>query len=156
MLRTPYLTILLTAGMLGFASVPTKAAIRIEGQVQAGGGAVANSTVTLWGASSGEPRQLAQARTNGDGRFEINSQDTPSGEVILYLIAKGGEPAVNKSSGDNPAIALLSVLGSTPAAKVVINEMTTVASVWTNAQFIDGTAIKGHSLRAQDRGWQRA
>ena len=146
MLRTPYLTILLTAGMLGFASVPTKAAIRIEGQVQAGGGAVANSTVTLWGASSGEPRQLAQARTNGDGRFEINSQDTPSGEVILYLIAKGGEPAVNKSSGDNPAIALLSVLGNTPLAKVVINEMTTVASVWTNAQFIDGTAIKGHSL----------
>ena len=24
--------------------------------------------------------------------------------------------------------------------------MTTVASVWTNAQFLDGTAIKGHAL----------
>ena len=91
MLRTPCLTILLTAGMLGFASVPTKAAIRIEGQVQAGGGPVANSAVSLWRASSGEPRQLAQARTNGDGRFEINSQDTPSGAVILYLVAKGGQ-----------------------------------------------------------------
>jgi hypothetical protein len=146
MRRTPCLAILLTAGMLGFASVPTKAAIHIEGQVQAGGGPVANSTVTLWGASSAEPRQLAQARTNGDGRFDINSQDTPSGDVILYLVAKGGEPTVTKSSGDNPAIALLSVLGNTPPAKVVLNEMTTVASVWTNAQFIDGTAIKGHSL----------
>jgi 5-hydroxyisourate hydrolase-like protein (transthyretin family) len=90
MLRTACPAILLTAGMLGFTSVPTKAAIRIEGLVQAGGGPVANSTVALWGASSAEPRQLAQARTNGDGRFEINSQDTPSGDVILYLVAKGG------------------------------------------------------------------
>ncbi len=51
-----------------------------------------------------------------------------------------------KGNGDNPAIALLTVLGNTPPAKVVINEMTTVASVWTNAQFLDGTAIKGHAL----------
>src|SRR5262249_37767924 len=64
----------------------------------------------------------------------------------LYLVAKGGEAAVNRGSGDNPAIALLTVLGNTPPAKVVINEMTTVASVWTHAQFLDGTAIKGHSL----------
>jgi hypothetical protein len=146
MLKTPRLAVLLTLGMLGLASEPTRAAIRIEGYVQAGGGPVANSTVTLWGASSGEPRQLAQARTNGDGGFEINSQGTLSGDVMLYLVAKGGEAAVNKSSGDNSAIALLSVLGNTPPAKVVLNEMTTVASVWTNAQFIDGTAIKGHSL----------
>jgi hypothetical protein len=148
MLRTPYLSVLLTAGMLGSASIPTKAAIRVEGQVQAGGGPVANSAVSLWGASSGEPRQLAQVRTNGDGRFEINSQDTPSGDVILYLVAKGGQPTVNKSRGDNPAIALLSVLGNTPPAKVGINEMTTVASVWTNAQFIDCTAIKELKIAA--------
>jgi hypothetical protein len=38
------------------------------------------------------------------------------------------------------------VLGNTPPPKVVINEMTTVASVWTANQFIDGTVIKGHSL----------
>ena len=40
----------------------------------------------------------------------------------------------------------MAVLGSKPPAKVVINEMTTVASVWTHAQFLDGTAIKGHPL----------
>jgi hypothetical protein len=66
--------------------------------------------------------------------------------VVLYLVAKGGEATVNKGNGDNPAIALLLVLGSTPPAKVVVNEMTTVASVWTNAQFLDGTAIKGPGL----------
>jgi hypothetical protein len=41
---------------------------------------------------------------------------------------------------------MLSVLGNTPPPHVVVNEMTTVASVWTNAQFLDGTAIKGHAL----------
>jgi len=64
----------------------------------------------------------------------------------FYLIARGGEPTVNKGSGDNPAIALLSVIGSKPPSKVTINEFTTIASVWTNNQFIDGTAIKGPPL----------
>src|SRR5262249_31812413 len=49
-------------------------------------------------------------------------------------------------AGDNPAAALLAVLGNTPPPKVVINEMTTVASVWTHAQFLNGAAIKGHAL----------
>src|SRR5262245_46919588 len=128
----------------GFAQ--QRSAVRIEGQVQAGGGPLANSTVTLWAASAGEPRQLAQTRTNNDGRFEIGSQETLGADVILYVVAKGGEAAVNKGAGDNPAAALLAVLGNMPPPEVVINEMTTVASVWTHNQFIDGTAIKGHAL----------
>src|SRR5262249_5956421 len=141
----------LLAGFVGITAASTEAfaqqqAVRIEGQVQAGGGPLANSTVTLWAASAGEPRQLAQATTSSDGRFDISSQETPAADVILYLVAKGGEPGVNKSSGNNPAAALLAVLGNTPLPKVVINEMTTVASVWTANQFIDGTAIKGHAL----------
>jgi hypothetical protein len=137
---------LLTVTLLGCAWDLAAAAVRIEGQVQAGGGPLANSTVTLWGASPGEPRQLAQTRTGSDGRFELGSQETPAADVILYLVAKGGEAAVNKGGGDNPAAVLLAVLGNTPPPNVVINEMTTVASVWTANQFIDGTAIKGHAL----------
>src|SRR5262245_951124 len=105
---------LLALGMLGCACVPATAAVRVEGQVQAGGGPLANSTVTLWGASAGDPRQLAQARTSSDGRFQIDSQEAIGADVILYVVAKGGEAAVNKGSGDNPAIALLSVLGNAP------------------------------------------
>src|SRR5262245_13216376 len=119
---------------------------RIEGQVQAGGGPLVNSTVTLWAASAGEPRELAQARTNNDGRFELGSQETLGADIILYVVAKGGEAAVNKGAGDNSAAALLAVLGNTTPPKVVINEMTTVASVWTHAQFLNGAAIKGHAL----------
>ena len=40
----------------------------------------------------------------------------------------------------------MTVLGSKPPAKVAINEMTTVASVWTHAQFIDGTGDQGPAL----------
>jgi streptogramin lyase len=139
-------TVLSTLGLLGCACGPAAAAVRIEGQVQAGGGALANSTVTLWAASAGEPRQLAQARTNADGRFELGSQETPGADVILYVVAKGGEATVNKGGGDNPSVALLAVLGNAPPPRLVINEMTTIASVWTANQFINGTAIKGHAL----------
>jgi hypothetical protein len=117
----------------------------IEGQVLGGGAPIAKSTVTLWSAGADAPRQLGQTQTGDDGRFTLSFQ-TPSGpERISYLVAKGGEPTARRG-GDNPAIALLSVLGNTPPAKVIVNEMTTVASVWTHAQFLDGAAIKGHAL----------
>jgi hypothetical protein len=74
-------------------------------------------------------------KSGSDGHFELLSRETPGTDVSLYLVAKGGQATVNKDGGDNPAIALLTVLGNTPPTKVVINEMTTVASVWTNAQF---------------------
>ena len=41
----------------------------------------------------------------------------------------------------------MTVLGAKAPAKVTINEMTTIASVWTHNQFIDGTAIKGQPLQ---------
>ena len=116
----------------------------IEGQVLGAGAPIAKSTVTLWSASADAPKQLAQTQTGDDGRFTLNAEGSPVG--ILYLIAKRGEPDANKGGGDNPAIALLSVLGSKPPAHVVINEFTTVASVWTNAQFLDGNALKGNAL----------
>jgi hypothetical protein len=41
-------TLLLALGVLGSECGPAAAAVRIEGQVQAGGGGIANSSVTLW------------------------------------------------------------------------------------------------------------
>jgi hypothetical protein len=60
--------LLLSAALAAVSASVASAAVRIDGQVQAGGAAIANSTVTLWGASAGEPRQLAQAKTDSDGR----------------------------------------------------------------------------------------
>ncbi len=115
----------------------------IEGQVLGAGAPIGGSTVTLYAATAGEPKQIAQAKTDDQGRFQIQIAGAPA-DSSLYLLALGGKPA--HSSRDNPAIALLAVLGNKPPAHVVLNEMTTVASVWTNAQFLDGTTLKGPSL----------
>jgi hypothetical protein len=118
----------------------------IAGQVLGGGAPIAKSTVTLWAASADAPKQLAQTQSGDGGRFTLSSSESDGEGGILYIVAKGGEPAGNKGGGDNPAIALLAVVGSKAPAHVVINEFTTVASVWTNAQFLDGIALKGNAL----------
>ncbi len=116
----------------------------IKGQVLGAGVPITQSTVTLLAASAGPPKQLAQTKTDSDGRFVIHSTGTP--DSSLYLVATGGVSAANQGAGNNPAIALITVVGSKPPAKVVINEMTTVASVWTNAQFLNDTTLLGQPL----------
>jgi hypothetical protein len=127
-------------------AAPAMAAGSINGQVLGAGAPIANATVTLWAASAGAPKQLAQSQSGADGRFTISGAAGVSGDASLYLIAKGGTPSASRASGDNGAIALMTVLGSNPLASVTINEMTTVASVWTNAQFLEGSVLKGHAL----------
>ncbi|HKF20011.1 MAG TPA: hypothetical protein VKE93_00505 [Candidatus Angelobacter sp.] len=120
------------------------AAESIKGQVLGGGQPIGNSKVTLFAATAGEPKQLAVTKTDNHGQFVVQVSGVPPGSS-LYLLAFGGEPKA-RGGGDNPAIALLAVLGSKPPAHVVINEMTTVASVWTNAQFLMGATLKGPAL----------
>jgi hypothetical protein len=131
----------LVAAALLVLGVAARADETVKGQVLGGGAPIAKSTVTLWEASAGAPKKLAETKTNEDGRFEISGQG--AAESSLYFVATGGEP---KARGDNPAIALLTVVGSRPPAHVVIDEMTTIASVVTHNQFIEGTAIKGPQL----------
>lgn len=119
----------------------------INGRVLGGGEAIVGSTVTLYAASANAPRQLAQSRSDADGGFTITMPDTAAGDGSLYLVAKGGRAADDKSGSDNPAIALLTVLGEQAPETVTVNEMTTVASVWTHNQFIDGTVISGQPLQ---------
>jgi len=143
--KTQAAALLLAGGLVGWTCIPAAAAVNVDGRVLAGGAPVAGSTVTLWAASAGEPRQLAQARAGADGRFSLRSDETLTSDTSLYLIAKGGVPA-GKGGEDNPAIALIAVLGNKAPTDVTINELTTIASVWTHAQFLDGTVIKGPAL----------
>lgn len=143
---TTSISAVFAVGLLAWVSGPAAAAVRIEGQVQAGGGPVAQSAVTLWAGSANAPVRLGQATTGADGRFVVSTDQTPGGDSSLYLVAAGGEPSVGKARGNNPGIAFLAVLGATPPANVTVNEMTTIASVWTNAQFLDGAALSGHAL----------
>lgn len=122
---------------------PSFAAGSVDGQVLGAGSPIAKSTVTLWAATSDSPKQVAQTQSGDDGTFSL---PFGSGRGILYLVATGGEPVAAKEPGNNPAIVLVSVLGAQPPAHAVVNEFTTVASVWTMDQFINGTAIQGYPL----------
>ncbi len=80
-------------------------------------------------ASSSPPTNRPTAR------FSILSRPAES----AWLPDEAGPATIRPSS--SPA-----VLGGNAPAHVVVNEFTTVASVWTAAQFLDGTMIKGHAL----------
>ena len=67
------------------------AADSIKGQVLGGGAPIAKATVTLWEASADAPKQLDQAKTNDDGRFEVRAKGAHS-DAVLYLVANGGVP----------------------------------------------------------------
>jgi hypothetical protein len=121
------------------------AADSIKGQVLGGNAPIAKLTVTLWEANADAPKQLDQTKTNDDGRFEVRAKGAHS-DAMLYLVANGGVPKASQASGDNPAIALLAMVGSNPPADVTINELTTVSSVFTAAQFIHDGAISGTPL----------
>jgi hypothetical protein len=119
-------------GLLSLVCGPAAAAVRIEGQVQAGGGAVANSTVT-GGQARANPSNWRKRKPVVTVTFSL-PDETPGADVSLYLIAKGGHATVKTGGDNNPAIVLLTVLGSAPPGKVVINEMTTVAIAATAAR----------------------
>jgi hypothetical protein len=81
---------------------------------------------------------LAQTRTGSDGRFTLSGDGKGA---ILYLVAKGG-----RLSGDSAAFALMTVVGPKPPTDVIVNELSTVASAFTAARFINGEAISGNPL----------
>jgi hypothetical protein len=132
---------------------PALAAEHLKGQVLGGGAPIADSTVTLWAAGQAAPKELGRTRTDAEGRFSLGVPNAHTGAESLYLVAQGGRSKASPEAGpgairaDNPAIALMTVLGATPPATVTINEMTTVASVWTHNQLINGPAIKGEALQ---------
>jgi hypothetical protein len=121
------------------------AAQSINGRVMNAGAPIAKSVVTLWEAGATSPRKLAKAVSNDAGAFELRGRAIRNDDV-LYVVATGGQPKVGNASGDNPGIALLAVLGTRPPATIVVNELTTIASVWTNAQFLDGSALSGNAV----------
>jgi hypothetical protein len=91
---------------------------------------------------------LAEGKTDDQGAFKMDVGQTPA-DSVLYLIAKGGTPKTAESKGAkgaNDAIALLAVLGLTPPDTVTVNEFTTIASVWTSAQFLEGDVLSGRQL----------
>ena len=81
------------------------AADSIKGIVALGRAPVAKSTVTLWEATAGAPRQLAQVKSFDDGRFEVRAEGARAGG-LLYLVAAGGVAKASNEGRENPDMVL--------------------------------------------------
>ena len=138
------LTTLTAAAIFAVASsYSISRAADLSGQVLGAGKPIAGSTVTLYAAGTGAPKQLAQGKSDDTGAFKLTYTSAPA-DSVLYLVAKGGTPKAGK--GASESLALLALLGKAPSTKVTVNEFTTVASAFTAARFIQGESISGNPL----------
>jgi hypothetical protein len=113
----------------------------VTGHVLGGGAPLVGATVDVYAA--GNAAVLGSSVSATDGSFSIDFYN-PGGSSLLYAVAAGGNPG----SGVNAAIKLATLLGtaadfSSPSS-FVVNDLTTVASIWPLAQFLDaGGALNG-------------
>lgn len=95
------------------------------------------------------PVVAAPVATDANGNFTITGDYTcPSSSSQLYIIATGGNPGLAAGT-NNSALALMAALGPCslhggqytldPSMFITINEVTTVASVYALAAFMDGS-----------------
>jgi DNA-binding beta-propeller fold protein YncE len=127
-------------------SLSASAVDRVIGRVEGAGRSIANSNVTLWLASSAAPRKISETRTKADGSFELSFAGEKNSSGVLYLLAESGEIDTRNGRRSNPAIKLMATLPEAHPERVTINELTTVASVWTAAQFLERGSLSGDAL----------
>ena len=105
----------------------------LTGTVQAGRSPITGATVTVFASAKKGVQNLGSAQTDAQGNFQL-SYAKPSGAPALYAIASGGSVGRTRP---NAASVLMAVIGPPRNAltSIVINELTTVASVFPLAQF---------------------
>lgn len=129
------------------------ASATLTGKLVGGQQPIRNAAVQLLAAGStgygaGAVALTSPVHTDVNGDFSFSSSDftCPSSSTLTYLVSKGGDPG---TGADNPAIALMATLGSCGNLAnlpfVVVNEVTTISSVWELAQFLSPGAQMGTS-----------
>jgi hypothetical protein len=133
--------VLLAAAVAGCETAGSD--MTLKGRVIAGEEPVSGSSVTLYAAGTIIAESLGGDTTDREGNFRIRFRQ-PTGSGIIYAVARGGTPRGNASPND--ALVFLSVIGEVGGRPdtVTLNELTTIASVWTNAQLLKGSAIIGN------------
>lgn len=87
--------------------------------------------VSIYRAGVAAPVLLARTTTNARGQFKVRLPRTQSPSEIRYAVASNGN------------IELMTVIDAGDRPRLRINEMTTVASAYAMAQFLDGKTISG-------------
>ena len=149
----------LAAALLGVVFLIGPAVVAADtnllGSVQIAGKPVSEATVTIYAAGAVASAKLAEGKSVDDGSFKLTAKELPK-DSIIYVIAKGGTPKGAEGKKGNGQMALLSVLGTNTPKTVVINELTTVASTFTAARFVNGESHLRQSARIADRRRERA
>lgn len=132
----------------GMVTQTTAGSLTIEGRVHGGVQPVSGATVELFSVGTGGNGTQAASIlqhpvvTDANSHFSISSDYTcvsPTEQV--YLAVRGGNPGL-AGNANNPALLLLSALGSCsdllnhPQAFIYVNEVSTVAAVYALAPFM--------------------
>ena len=130
----------------GTAPSTSLAGQQFSGQIMGGGQPIANATLQLYSPSTNGYGAASTALFNrsvtsdANGRFNFTGAYTcPSASTPVYLTIAGGNPGMAAGT-NNSALALMGLLGYcgdlTPSSFFVINELTTVAAVWSLSPFM--------------------
>jgi hypothetical protein len=133
----------------------TGAGVSFGGKVLAGLQPVSGATVQLYAAgssgygSAGTALLTSTVTTNSAGSFTVPAgYSCASTSTQVYLVGKGGNPGLS-GSVNNSSLAMMAALGScggiASGTSVVVNEVTTVASVAALSAFYSAEANVGTS-----------
>lgn len=148
-------------------AVPAPLRTSPKGVVHGGQQPVSGSTVQLWevgksGYGTGAALLGTAATTDAFGNFSLTSYSCSTtadgGNTLIYITASGGNPGL-ANNANNSALMMMATLGTcgsvTDSTFVDINEVTTVASVYSLAQFMSQSGGVG-SYGASTQGLQNA
>jgi sugar lactone lactonase YvrE len=135
----------------------TAVTAEIKGRLLGGQQPLQGAAIQLYAAGStgygsGATALTPVVYTDSKGNFSMTDDYTcPSGSALTYLVANGGDPGLGTN---NSAITMMAALGScsnlNSLTYVVIDEVTTVASVWALAPFLGpGAQVGTSSTNAQ-------
>ncbi len=120
----------------------------ITGRLLSGELPIASAIVRVYSSSDGS-QALGEGSTDDTGAFEFGYNTPGDASAVIYLTSSGGRIGSRAQDVPTPFV-LASVLGADPGeTTITINELTTVASAYALAQFIDGATLEGNSIGLQ-------
>lgn len=135
---------------------PIASGSSINGRVHGGQQPVSGSKVYLYAASNSGYSAPATSllggagyvTTDSGGSFSITVTYTCPAGAYVYLLALGGNPGLAPGT-NNPDLALMTGIGSCsallPSTFIPVNEVTTVATAYSLAQFMSSETLVGTS-----------
>ena len=130
------------------------AAVALNGRVHGGQQPVSGAVIQLYAASTtgyaaaATPLLTTVVHSNAQGAFSITGDYTCPANAQVYLTATGGNPGLTAGT-NNAALAMMTALGPCSALSastyISVNELTTVASVWSLARFVSDVPQLGTS-----------